>query len=149
MSDGFNGDLEAEAILARLSVLAGGRILEAQPDDDNLPRDDSGRVRPYAVVYFSDPVPAAGDRTFDRDGAQPFVLPVMIQWSAPDPATLRALASAGRSLLVDWRPSLAADAMQPIGGGSYTTLDAQNKPSRYNRLAHFSTTINLSGASVS
>lgn len=142
---GFDGLVETEAVIARLKGLAGGRIYEGGPPDyEELAKDSNGKVRPYAVVLFGEPIPDLADSTLGPITEQPFMLPVTIQWVAGDAADMRRLAAAGSNLLMDWRPSPASGAMQPMNGGEYTVRDTQDRPTRYTRLSHWPVGINYS-----
>lgn len=140
---GFDGLVEAESILARLRTLAGGRIYDGGPPDyEDLEKDGSGKVRPYAVLLFGEPIPDKSETTLGPISEQPFVLPVTIQWVAGDATDMRRLAAAGSNLLLDWHPSPAAGAMEPMNGGEFTVRDTQDRPTRYTRLSHWPVGIN-------
>lgn len=142
---GFDGLAEAEAILARLRTIAGGRIYDGgAPDYEELAKDDGGRVRPYAVVFFGEPIPDKAEATLGPTREQPFMLPVTVQWVASDPGDLRQLAAAGAALLLEWRPTPSAGYMEPMNGGEFTTRDTQDRPTRYNRIAHWPVGLNYS-----
>lgn len=145
---GFDGLAEADAIIERLRQLAGGRIYDGGPPDyADLEKDSNGTVRPYGVLLFGEPVPDKSEATLGPIAEQPFQLPVTIQWVAGNAADMRRLAAAGTTLLLDWRPTPAAGAMQPMNGGEFTVRDTQDRPTRYTRLAHWPVGINYARSS--
>ena len=142
----YDGQAEVEAILARFKVLAGGRVYETVPDDLQELTDPMGRVKPHVILHFGEPILDKTDRTMVGDGEQPFILPVSAQYVASSEADLRALSSAGLSLIIDWAPTANSGTMQPTGAQSFPTMDSSNRVTRYNRIAHYPVTINLSRA---
>ena len=56
----------------------------------------------------------------------------------------RVLSAAGNALLIGWTPnSPNSGELVGIGGNSFTTLNALNKPSRYSRIRYMSCVINM------
>jgi len=142
---GYDGLAEAEAILDRLRSLAGGRIYDGgTPDYEQLEKDSSGQVRPYAIVLFGEPIPDLSESTLGGITEQPFMLPVSVQWVAGNAGDLRRLAAAGATLLLDWTPTPASAPLRPYNGGEFTIKDTQDRPTRYSRISHWPVTHNLS-----
>lgn len=142
---GFSGLAEAQAILARLRTIAGGRIFDGgAPDWAQLEKNADGTVKPYGVVFFGEPIPDKAEATLGSTTDQPFTLPVVVQWVASSGEDLRTLAAAGAALLIEWRPTPSAGYMEPMNGGEFTTRDTQDRPTRYNRMTHWPLGINYS-----
>ena len=58
-----HGLAERRATLAKMKTINAGRVWQGTiPDDEDVPRDDDGRVLPHAVIDFGAPVQLARDR---------------------------------------------------------------------------------------
>ncbi len=141
--NGYDGQLEAQAILDRLSGLAGGRVYEYQPDDSDLELDSSGKIRPFIIVHFGETIADTTDRTMVGDASQPYILPVTVQYAASNPQDIRSLSAAAKELFMEWQPSPTSYMPAPIGTQTFPLADTSNRPTRYNRLAHYPVTVNL------
>lgn len=102
----FDGVAEEVAIRARLATLAGGRILDDTPDDESVPIDEAGRVRPYIVLSIGVPFPKvdAGRAFSDGEKQIPYTMTLVVGCYAGDRDSLNALYAAVVDRLVDWTP---------------------------------------------
>ena len=137
---------EAAAVIARLSTLAGGRVYDGVPDDTLLVFDPAtGKVRPFIVLSFGEPLPTAKGRGLGvTEAGQPHIMPLDVTYVAGTQAEARVLSAAGNALLIGWVPnSPNSGELIGVGGNSFTTLDALNKPTRYSRIRYMSCVINM------
>lgn len=143
MADNYDGNAEAEAIIARLATVAPGGTHETLLDGESIPQDDMGQVSPFISILFGETTPLGSDNTLDRDGAQPWVLPFTLVLVAPDGPALRQISADAKKLMVDWRPSATADFVESVGPRGGMDLESKSKPSRVTRLSHYLVRINL------
>jgi len=143
----FDGDIERDAIEARLRILAGGRLYDSIEDAEALLRDEGGAALPFIVLRWQVPIPVEGDSTMTSTGRE---LPQILGGSATASASTRsdaqALANGIRNVLVDFKPNgQDATPVSLDGATQWGTLDAQKRPSRHMILVMFSTVFNLDG----
>ncbi|MGN6324490.1 hypothetical protein [Pseudolysinimonas sp.] len=142
-SDGVNEEL---AILERLKGLAGGRILDGDPDDASIPTDDVGKVRPYITLSigtpFADP---AGARAFgDGEERIPYIMVVVVGCFAGDRDSLNALYKAVRGRLLGWAPDVDNATPFALRGGVNGSSGATDaRPAQLSKIMAFRSTINL------
>lgn len=135
---------ERRATLARMKTINRGLAFQGSVEDDyELPRDESGRVAPHAVVSFGTPVKTARDRTLSKpELGQPHVLPATITLIAGDYDAAQELMAAYVELLVDWAPSDSSDAWELKGGFGTRRNGTDNTPSRFLEILYLETAVN-------
>ena len=137
------GSAEVIAILARLSSLADGRVVEDMPDDAKLARWEDGSIKPFILVQPMPPVGIMRDRGMAwREDQQPHTLPVRVICFANLSSAARTLHQAAQALLVGWSPTSDAGEIRSLGGGQGAVLDPESKPSRFYRSGLYETHIN-------
>lgn len=136
---------EQEAIIARASILVGGRIYQEIPDETKLVLDTNGLVRPYIIISFTPVVPTARDRSLDGEEAQPHVMGVLFEcWAATISAASRT-AGAVRTRYTGWEPTANNSSQIMLrGGGAWARTDEAGRPIRYLETVSAETIINLS-----
>lgn len=143
----FDGITEETNIRARLADLAGGRILDAAPDDASVPLDVVGKVRPYVVLSMGVPFAhGAGNRSMgDGEEDIPYTLTFVIGCYAGDRDSLNALYKEVASRLVGWSPN-EGNALPISVPYAYNgnTQQTQTRPAIVSKVAAMKTTINLS-----
>jgi hypothetical protein len=144
----FDGVAEELAIRARLSTLAGGRILDDTPDDESVPVSDTGKARPYIVLSVGVPFPKAdGGRSFGEGEKQiPYTMTLVVGCYAGDRDSLNALYQAVVQRLVDWAPVPDNDtvlAIRSAVNGSQKAAGA--RPATYAKIVALVCTINMAG----
>lgn len=141
----FTGIAESDDITARLKTLAGGRVVEDMPDDQQLPKDKAGFVKPFLIVYYGSPIPAPHDRALGvGERGQPHVLPINVDCCGPDGDTCKRMMGSVMDLLLDFQPNHGnATPLKASGGYQYTRRASQTRPSIFVKGVSFVTTINL------
>jgi hypothetical protein len=143
----FDGIDEETNILQRIGDLAGGRILNSEPDDTSIPVDSLGKVRPYIVVSIGVPFATSGGSRSMGDGEEhvPYTLTMVIGCYAKDRASLNLLYKAVAERLVGWTPvdgnSTPIKLPYAFNSGSAQTAV---RPAIMSKIAAMVTTINLS-----
>lgn len=137
---------ERANIHARLKTLADGRAHRGLPDDEAVERFPDGSVKPYMVVQFGRPIPAAGERGMGvGERGQPYIMAFTVGCFAAVSESAEELAAAVGNLLIDFLPNgINADPIKGAGGYSYTRPIQQNRPSKFEEGCYFTTVINLS-----
>lgn len=134
--------LEEAAILARLAKFAGGRIYDFIPDDEDLPRDANGDIRPYVTVNFGGQYPTPRDRSMAGEEEQPYVWVIGITAWGRTTNDTRPLGNAIRVDMIGWQPTENVTQLRGGGGGSFSDRDAAARPTRSARLVSLETTTN-------
>lgn len=139
------GYTERQNILAQVADLAGGRIFDGKPSDQQLAKS-GGQVKPYAIVMFGRPIPATGDRGMGvGEEKQPYIMACTFACIASIQDDAARLAARITERLIGWLPNGDnATPMKGAGGFSYQRFIAANMPSLFEEQASFETTINLS-----
>lgn len=143
----FDGTDEETNILQKLEGIAGGRILDMEPDDASLPIDTYGKVRPYVVISMGAPFAhGAGSRSMgDGEEDIPYSLTFVVGCYAGDRDSLNKLYKEVVKRLVGWSPNEgnAAPIRIPyaFNGASQSN---QVRPAIFSKIAAMATTINLS-----
>lgn len=143
----FDGIDEETGILSRIGNLAGGRILDMEPDDTNIPIDTYGKVRPYVVLSMGAPFAHGSDGRSMGDGEEdiPYSLTFVIGCYAGDRASLNSLYKEVVALLVGWCPNEGnATAISIPFAYNGATAKTLVRPAIFSKIAAMKTTINLS-----
>ncbi|MDL5351096.1 hypothetical protein [Microbacterium sp. zg-YB36] len=140
-----DGDIEIDAVLARLRTLVGGRVYEsALPDEANPPRLADGKIAPYIVADFGSTIRSARERNLaNPEKGQPHVLPVNVACYAGNANDARKTRKAVIGLLLDWAPSPTSDAFEMKGGYGTRRPSTANTPTRFISGTFFETTVNV------
>ncbi|WP_025157280.1 hypothetical protein [Leifsonia aquatica] len=144
----FDGGAEETAIRERLGTLAGGRIMDMEPDDTMVPvyPDGQGKAMPYIVLSMGVPFanPSAGRAMSDGEADIAYTLTFVVGCYAGDRNSLNALWKAVVELMVDWTPVPGNDTPVSIpyayNGSSQQT---KTRPALFSKIAAMKTTINL------
>jgi hypothetical protein len=123
---------ERKSILARArAYLLGGRVFDSIPDDQAVPRNEQGAVKPYAVIHYGTVYRLGTSRSLVGEEEQPHVLPITIQCYAAHIEAARTSAGAVRDLFVGWHASPGSDEITSPGGTAYRDRDAAGTPTLY------------------
>jgi hypothetical protein len=144
----FDGIDEETNIRGRLEDLAGGRILDQEPDEEQIPVDTQGKVRPYIVLSMGAPFanPGSGRSMGDGEEDIPYTMTFVVGCYAGDRDSLNSLYKAVVKRLVGWTPS-SVDNATPIRlpyAYNGATRPTTTKPSIVSKIAAMACTINLS-----
>lgn len=142
----FDGNAEAEAVMALLSSLCGGRVFEeAVEDDDSLEFFDSAktRVKPYLVVHFLEPYDSPDDRSITDERQQPMIQPGQVECFAADKVSARLTGAAVRETLRGVVPTPNASPIRLGGGGLFAPTSNVGANSRYRRLVTWEHLLNM------
>ena len=144
----YDSVAERDSIFTRLLTINGGNAHRGAVEGD-LATFPNGTIKPYSVVRFGRPVPAARGRGLGGARVQPYIMPVQIYFSARNVNECEGLATAAFNLLLGWTP--AGDNAGELTGGtgqSWQSIDTQGVPVAFNESLNFETIINLSPAFV-
>lgn len=143
----FDGITEETAIREQLANLAGGRVLDLEPDDTSVPVDETGKTRPYIVLSMGVPFASgAGERSMgDGEADIPYTMTFVVGCYAGDRDSLNALYKAVTERLVGWTPNEgnALPIRVPYAYNGNTQKTA-TRPAIVSKIAAMATTINLS-----
>lgn len=141
-----DGQAEAESILERLALVDDVTFYEGLGDDaalETYPGTDI--VKPYGIVAFGEPTPKAKGRGLGvTEAGQPHNFPFTVTCVAGYAADARKLSATVGLSLIGWVPN-DPNSGELVGGAgtAFTTLNAQNKPSRYFRMRLYRCDIGL------
>jgi hypothetical protein len=140
----FTGEVEEDFIIAQLKTLAGGRTWETQvPDDEELPRDEEGGVKPYIIIRFAEPLASPQGRNIGSgEQGQPQSLSFTVIVCGDNADAVKEVSRAHRRLLVGAIPSTRATPIKSSGGFGYSNSDAASRPTRYERATFYRVIIN-------
>lgn len=144
----FDGIDEETNIRTVLEGLAGGRVLDQIPDEESIPVDTVGKVRPYIVLSMGAPFanPGSGRSMGDGEENIPYTMTFVVGCYAGDRDSLNSLYKKVVTKLVGWTPS-EVDNSTPIRlpyAYNGSTRVTQTKPSVMSKIAAMACTINLS-----
>ena len=142
----YDSVAERDSIFTRLLTINGGNAHRGAVEGD-LATFPNGTIKPYSVVRFGRPVPAAKGRGLGGARVQPYIMPVQIYVSARNVNECEGLATAAFNLLLGWTPT--GDNAGELTGGtgqSWQSIDTQGVPVAFNESLNFETIINLSPA---
>lgn len=142
----FDGIAEGKATKARLADLAGGRMFDRRPADEQIPVYGNGEAMPYIQVSIGTPfVNPAGDKAFgDGQRESEYTLTVVVGCYAGNGDNLDALWAAVCDRMIGWSPNPgnASEYSLPYAyNGSSGKTDSA--PELFSRIASFKSTINL------
>lgn len=129
----LDASADETAILERLSVLWGGRVLDELPDESELERDEVGVVKPYIVLTFGVLFPSGQDRSLDGEDAQPHVLPFVAESWGPTKNDARAGAYGVIRRLTGFKPTENSSEIALTGGGGGFANHDQGRPVMFMR----------------
>ena len=144
----YDSVAERDSIFTRLLTINGGNAHRGAVEGD-LATFPNGTIKPYSVVRFGRPVPAALGRGLGGATVQPYILPVMVVLTARNVDESEGLATTVFNLLLGWTPT--GDNAGELTGGSgssWQNVDTQGVPVAFNESLNFETIINLSPAFV-
>lgn len=145
MRGDFTGLTERAAITDALSVLAGGRVYRtAAPSSESLERYPDGSVKPYLIARFSPPImKAAGRNVASGEQGQPHLLSGLVVAVAGDDDATGELAAEAMRRTIGQVFSDNSSPLQARGGNSWSTVDSDSSPERYQHAFYWRCTINL------
>ena len=111
------------------------------PDGVELPLTPGGVVRPYIVLYFSEPFRAADGRGIVSSRHDLNVLVVTAQVNAPDPNSANSIIDQVRAKTVGWS-TVDTGEFFLRGGASRSRPSTEVAPTTYIREASFETRCN-------
>lgn len=113
------------------------------PEDTVLPVTPGGKIRPYIVLYFSEPFRAAYGRGIVSTRHDVNVLVATVQVNSPDPHSANSIIDQVRDKIVGWQTTDTGEWMLR-GGASRSVGNTSVAPTLYIREAVFETRCNLS-----
>lgn len=124
--------IEADAVIARLAPLCGGRVRDGIPDDAELEKLGwEAQAAPYLTVRFGMPRAVMRDRSITHYRDQPHALSAQVTAWGASPSVCRAVIAAAIDLLVSFRPSEGASEVEVFGGGDFRQKDSGGRTSRF------------------
>lgn len=138
-------------VRARVALVVGGAQnvhVTRTPPGWTPPTDEFGRMSPYAVINFGEPVPDYGRTIADGEGDYPHTWPVSVLiYCATGDETIP-LGNALRARMIDFSPD--GSNSTPFRGGasySYPVGSQDNIPARIEMARYYTCLVNMSGGS--
>lgn len=133
MSQGAHSIAEQYAVMDQIRPLAGGRLFDGVPDEQEMVFDPlTGKLKPYMVVTFGIPIRAARDRSIIGARAQPYIQPFTVDCYGDDADSARILASGVIDRVLGFVPDdQNASEIECSGGGDFRERDTQGRPTRF------------------
>lgn len=140
----FTGAVEARNIGNELRQLAGGRVYKnAVPDGKELDRTGDGSVRPYLIMRFSPPIAAqVGRNVAGGEQDQPHLLTGTVIACADDDDSAESLMRDAMRAIIGKQFSTNSLPLKARGGNSWSTIDQNSRPSRYQYVFYWRAIIN-------
>lgn len=141
----FDGLAERRAARAKLSVLAGGRILSSVPGNENITKDPAtGEILPFIVTRFGRPIPSTLERGVGGgEEDQPYIVAMTFVAYAAHLETAEELAAGITRLMLGKQLTNTSTELKAAGGYNYTVLETANKPERFEEGVQFTNIINM------
>lgn len=130
-----------DSILARLRSLP-LEVYDTEVPDETQLLTSNGLLRPYAVIYFSEPVRAAVSRGIVSTTRDLHRAGCTVQIVAPRSEDARSWADDVKLLLAGFKPEDASE-MVLEGGAAANNGTATTRPTQYSRYVAFSFYTNL------